>query len=222
MTTGVCFNKHAGKWEAYTQIDHRRTHLGLFSTEEQAIQARLKAEKEYGKPIHYRHPCGEHSRIWLIEDSMALVEVFPDQLALIDAKNIDKVREGRRWHLFGGYPRSQKTSCQLHQHILGTKGNGHSIHTDHIDRNPLNNLENNLRIVTPSENQFNSGLWKHNTSGIKGVCWDRNTHKWKAQIQINGKQKYLGQFDSIEDATRARQVAEKGWGAVETKKGVSD
>jgi hypothetical protein len=46
---------------------------------------------------------------------------------------------------------------------------------------------------------------KNNTSGIKGVHFDKATKKWKARIKINGKLKYLGSFDNIEDAKTARQ-----------------
>ena len=152
---------------------------------------------------------GDPSRIWLIEDDMALVEVFPDQLALIDAKNVEKVREGGRWSMARRYPicRKRMIRCFLHQHILGWKGNGHNLETDHIDGNPLNNLESNLRIVTRSENQFNSGLRKDNTSGIKGVRWHERAQKWQVRITINGKES-TGLFDSIDDAARARQEAE--------------
>lgn len=210
MTTGVSFDKRDRKWRAYIGENYRLIYLGQFASEDEAIQARLDAEKKYGKPRN-----DDPSRIWLIEGNMALVEVFPDQLALIDAKNIETVREGGRWYMFGRYPASTITRCRLHQHILRNKGNGHSIHTDHIDRNPLNNLEKNLRIVTPSKNVFNSGLYKHNRSGVKGVHWNKQTRRWQARIEVNGKVKHLGYFTNIEDARRAREIAERELGIEE-------
>mmetsp|Transcript_6889 Transcript_6889/g.11457 ORF Transcript_6889/g.11457 Transcript_6889/m.11457 type:complete len:293 (+) Transcript_6889:67-945(+) len=39
-------------------------------------------------------------------------------------------------------------------------------------------------------------------SKYRGVCWVRANQKWKAQITIDGKQAYLGLFDSEEEAAR--------------------
>lgn len=43
---------------------------------------------------------------------------------------------------------------------------------------------------------------------IPGVCWSNANNKWKAYINIDGKQKHLGYFDDIEDAIKARKEAE--------------
>jgi len=152
-------------------------------------------------------PSHPSSRIWPIEGEMALVEVFPNGLALIDAKNIEKVSEGRRFQFLNFYPRSDELGLYLHQIIAGASTKKQPI--DHIDRNRLNNLESNLRHVTVPQNLFNSGDWKHNTSGVKGVSWDRTLQKWRAYIQQDHTFVYLGHFDNIADASSARRDAEK-------------
>ena len=43
---------------------------------------------------------------------------------------------------------------------------------------------------------------------IPGVCWSNKSNKWRAYINIDGKQKHLGYFDDIEDAIKARKEAE--------------
>ena len=48
-----------------------------------------------------------------------------------------------------------------------------------------------------------------NTSGIKGVSWDKRRNKWLAQIEFKGKHYYLGRFPNKEDAREAREKAEK-------------
>lgn len=53
------------------------------------------------------------------------------------------------------------------------------------------------------------GLRRDNTSGIAGVNWDDIWKKWHARIARNGKRVFLGYFDSIEDAKRAREEAEE-------------
>jgi hypothetical protein len=76
-------------------------------------------------------------------------------------------------------------------------------HTDHIDGIRLNNSFSNLREATPSENLRNRGRPSNNTSGHKGVTWERSTGKWKARIKTHGKVVLLGRFVRIEDAAAA-------------------
>ena len=86
-------------------------------------------------------------------------------------------------------------------------------HVDHIDNKPLNNHVSNLRFATNKENQQNSKISKNNTSGVKGVCYDKRSKKWRAQITIDGIRIHLGNFDNIEDAKQARvQRANQAFG----------
>jgi hypothetical protein len=75
---------------------------------------------------------------------------------------------------------------------------------DHIDNNRSNNHITNLRWATSKENSHNRKLSNKNTSGTKGVYWNKNTNKWKAQININGKRINLGSFINKDDAINIR------------------
>ena len=75
---------------------------------------------------------------------------------------------------------------------------------DHIDNNRTNNNIENLRWATNSENNFNSSLSSSNTSGFKGVSYDKKSGKWRAMISVNGKQTHLGLFANKEDAIKTR------------------
>jgi hypothetical protein len=77
---------------------------------------------------------------------------------------------------------------------------------DHIDNNPLNNNLINLRWATNTENSRNSKKPITNTSGVKGVHFHKQKNKWSAQIYIGGKQIHLGYFETIEEASLARQT----------------
>ena len=81
---------------------------------------------------------------------------------------------------------------------------------DHIDNNRLNNNVENLRFASNRENNMNSKISIKNTSGFKGVHFNKKCKKWVAQITINGKNKNLGYFEKIEDAvnTRVRKAEE--------------
>jgi len=50
---------------------------------------------------------------------------------------------------------------------------------------------------------------KRNTSGVKGVYWNKNAQKWLAQICFKRRVIYLGLFSTLEAAAKARAVAEE-------------
>jgi hypothetical protein len=85
---------------------------------------------------------------------------------------------------------------KLHRMIMGDPPDNV---IDHVNHNKLDNRRQNLRVCTHQQNQFNRGKNSNNTSGYKGVHWNKQTQKWKAQIN----HKYLGLFDSAEEAHRA-------------------
>ncbi len=78
---------------------------------------------------------------------------------------------------------------------------------DHIDGKRGNNRIANLREATNTQNQQNRGVSKSNTSGFKGVVWNKQTRKWQATIRIWGRQIFLGSFDTIERAAAAYSAA---------------
>lgn len=79
---------------------------------------------------------------------------------------------------------------------------------DHINGNGMDNRLENLRDVTHRQNQINSKTRRDNISGVKGVFWCKTYKKFRALIQINGKQKHLGLFSTLEAAAAARAAAE--------------
>ena len=80
---------------------------------------------------------------------------------------------------------------------------------DHINHIPYDNRRENLRIVSVPQNQMNSKISLNNTSGVKGVNFDKNNNKWRSRISVNGKRINLGQFLLFQDAVNARINAEK-------------
>lgn len=74
---------------------------------------------------------------------------------------------------------------------------------DHISHDTLDNTLENLDIVSQRENRWNTGKQRNNTSGMKGVHWNRQCGKWQARITYGGKKIYIGLFDCVEEAGRA-------------------
>jgi hypothetical protein len=77
---------------------------------------------------------------------------------------------------------------------------------DHIDNNKSNNLIENLREATRSNNARNIKLRKNNTSGVKNVIWNKQRNKWEINLWFNGKRIYFGWYD---DLNKAAKIAEK-------------
>lgn len=79
---------------------------------------------------------------------------------------------------------------------------------DHRDCVKSNNKWENLRKATPSQNVMNSSPPIDNTSGFKGVCWDKKRGVWIAYIRKDGRRIHLGSFATLELAKEARQKSE--------------
>ena len=77
---------------------------------------------------------------------------------------------------------------------------------DHRDTNRANNAWLNLRLASPSQNKFNTGFRKDNTSGVKGVVRSRRGG-WEARIKLGGRRSHLGTFKTIEEAASAYAIA---------------
>jgi hypothetical protein len=75
---------------------------------------------------------------------------------------------------------------------------------DHINGVKDDNCFANLREATHAENNRNTGRRSDNTSGFKGVIFDRrNGGRWRAYIQKNGRMRHIGGFDTPEEAHKA-------------------
>lgn len=122
-----------------------------------------------------------------------------DRVRLIVWREHINKRDGFRTLI--GYNKETKKTVKMHVY-LGYSG------YDHVDRNQLNNLVNNLRHCTLSQNSMNQGLHSNNASGFTGVYWYKALQKWRAQIKKEGKVYCLGYFANKEDAIRARLKAE--------------
>jgi hypothetical protein len=101
----------------------------------------------------------------------------------------------------------EKKTMKIHRLIAETfiSNPDNKTCVDHKDNDRLNNNIENLRWSTFQENSQNTKLSIKNSSGIKGISFDKKMNKWSAYIQIDGKKKHLGYFENIEDAKNARQ-----------------
>ena len=74
---------------------------------------------------------------------------------------------------------------------------------DHANCNKLDNTRDNLRLATRQQNQANRGRPANNTSGFKGVSWNKQRGQFVANITVSKKTIYLGYFAEAADAHAA-------------------
>jgi len=80
---------------------------------------------------------------------------------------------------------------------------------DHINGNGLDNRLSNLRLCSQAENVLNSKVSKNSKTGVKGVSYETERKKYRAQISKNNKLYFLGRFDKLEEAEKAYKEASK-------------
>ncbi len=144
---------------------------------------------------------------------MKQIRLTKGKHALVDDEDFDRINQFKwcasksnahreiYYAVRGTYTKEKVISRSMHREILGlTDG---KIEVDHIDGNGLNNQRVNLRLSDSRHNSFNRGANRNNTSGIKGVSWNKEMSKWVAQITIDGRQTYLGLFDDKHEAGEA-------------------
>lgn len=115
------------------------------------------------------------------------------------------------WNADKGYRgiRFQGKECKAHRLAwLYVYGELPTNEIDHINGIKNDNRIANLRNVTHQENTRNIKRRNSNTSGVMGICWDRQHKKWL--VRIGGK--HVGRYADFDLALLARSEAEKSHG----------
>lgn len=161
-----------------------------------------KVDYAPGEPV-----LGGKNRAWRGKGPGTIeIQLTQGQITIIDAQDWDLVKN-YRWCLSSKRHLKYAITPQnikMHRLIL-TVPMGKFV--DHIDHNPLNNRRNNLRECTNAENNRNSRIRNDNTSGFKGVYYDKTKQRFRAIIKINDKQIHVGYFRTPEEASKSYKQA---------------
>jgi hypothetical protein len=130
------------------------------------------------------------------------------------------------WRVSRGNSSAGSRAGKLHSKgywVLNVDGREHKAHrlawfytygrwpegmVDHINLDKADNrIFINLREATAVQNQYNRTEQSNNTSGFKGVSLIKKTGRWKAEIKIEGKSKYLGVYPTAIEAASAYNKA---------------
>jgi hypothetical protein len=144
------------------------------------------------------------------------IELTQGKFAVVDPEDFEKLN-AYKWYAQKSYnnnfyavrmthgPHGIRKFISMHRQITKPPP---SLVVDHKDGNGLNNRKENLRIATEAQNHCNCRKTsKKTTSKYKGVCYNKQRSKFRADIKCNGHRKFLGHFDSEEDAAHAYDKA---------------
>ena len=150
-------------------------------------------------------PC---VRIALLRGYFTIIDLADYELAsrFKWTARVHQREDGLARNIYAIYRTHEGEIVSLHRFLLGVVAQP-DILVDHKDGDGLNNRRSNLRVCQYHQNSANQRLAVNNTSGFKGVSWDKQSGKWKAYIGVKGKLYNLGRFADIRDAARTYNAA---------------
>ena len=93
---------------------------------------------------------------------------------------------------------------------MGIKPRGFSIDRKN---NKLGYYKENCRWTTQTTQLKNQRLQKNNKTGMTGISWNETRKQYRVEIMINYKSIYIGRYNILKKAIKARKQAEqKYWG----------
>ena len=145
------------------------------------------------------------------------------QIALVDAEDYERL-SSHKWYahwepktgtFYAARNRSRTLGrCVLwmHREILGLdvddpRTGDHALHLT-LDNRKFIDGRPNLRIATLSQQQHNHKMQRNNTSGFKGVTFDRSKGKYAARLKMHGVTRHLG-YRTTANAASLLVVAER-------------
>lgn len=197
------------------QLDELRQGNGSFGSAIEALKIGFKIARtgwsENKKPpivSQYVIPDFEGKTFYDQEQNICFIKTSKGNIACISGidSHILQIREDwvedeKEGLFYTEYSDFGKKTITLHSLVFGDVPEGLMI--DHISGKRLDNRRENLRIATSKENNANSKSRKNTTSKFKGVSFDSSRSKWISSIQLKGKTKHIGRFDSEEECAKA-------------------
>ncbi len=129
----------------------------------------------------------------------SIIWLSKGKYAIVDNEDYERLNQCKWSAVASGYTYYAISKKSLGMHAM-LMINPNKLHIDHINRNGLDNRKSNLRVCRSGQNQLNSKLRSHNTSGYKGVYWCKHHNAWASQLRVKGKIIYKRYFHSALEA----------------------
>lgn len=174
------------------------------------IKQKYYCNRHYQSVRKYRHPFGKRrestSKFTVIGDILT-VTTKSGEVFLADSEDVELLSKYSWCKSKKGYAVANIKGkvTKMHRFIMGVSNP--EVIVDHKNRDRHDNRKSNLRICTTTENARNRSVSKHCSSGFIGI---RITEygKYNVKITFSGKEIHIGNYDTLEEAIRARKIAE--------------
>lgn len=123
---------------------------------------------------------------------MKTITLTKGHITTVDDEDFEYLNQWK-WYLSGRYVISGDKRKKMHRLIINAK-EGELV--DHIDRNPLNNTRENLRIVDACENTHNQRRRINTINNYKGTQFIKRLGLWQSRCRIYGHDYILGFYKS--------------------------
>ena len=147
--------------------------------------------------------CGEYTKIYIKHKGGFIY-------SLIDTEDVEKCKSIGIWSVSkDGYVENCTTGIYLHRFVMNCPKD---MEIDHIYHDPLDNRKSQLRFATSSQQKMNTKKRKDNTSGQRGVYYDKSRDTWNVNINIHDmhfRKRYKTYDEAVE---RANQIYETYFG----------
>ncbi len=195
LPKGVVFRKDSGKYRAKIRFDDKLYELGTHVTvaaAEKAYNDKFKKLTDAKNAAHLLLPIQRN------EDGVAVIDIKNAAGDVVAQALVDD----NRWHQLMHYSWNLSNGhavCTMNRKL--TKMHKFLMPGDlimHWNGDDLDNRLANLKQAEQSDiNQRRSKKKTANsTSQFRGVCWNKKTEKWEAEIHKDNKRMKLGRYDN--------------------------
>ena len=134
--------------------------------------------------------CGEYTKIYLKQKGEFVC-------CLIDTEDTEKCKSVGVWSLgSNGYVSNCASGIYLHRFVMNCPDD---MEVDHIYHNPLDNRKSQLRFATSSQQKMNTKKRIDNSSGQRGVYYDKSRNTWNVNINFSDMS-FRKRFKNYDDA----------------------
>ena len=134
--------------------------------------------------------CGEYTKIYLKQKGEFVC-------CLIDTEDTEKCKSVGIWSLgSNGYVANCVSGIYLHRFVMNCPDD---MEVDHIYHDPLDNRKSQLRFATSSQQKMNTKKRIDNSSGQRGVYYDKSRNTWNVNINFSDMS-FRKRFKNYDDA----------------------